>query len=229
MKSVNKKSLVFFHGWGFDSSVFKSFAEKLSDRYEIILIDIKKYELEHISKNALPQIPCGSVLIGWSLGGLLGVRLADLYPELFSKIILLNTNPCFVEKDNWPGVRPEVFEKFESDLIINPKKLLTRFAFLQFKGIEKYLKFPQNDLEVEILKQGLTYLKQENILDIVKKYNKNLLMVFGKDDNLVPVGIAEKIELFKNNSIKIKILENATHAPFLTQPEILSECFDEFI
>lgn len=228
MKNLNKINMVFFHGWGFDSEVFKFFSEKLNNKYEAILIDLKKYDLDYIARNILPDIPDQAVLIGWSLGGLLGVKLADLSPHKFSKIILLNTNPCFVENNNWPGVKSEIFEKFERDLDINPKKLLNKFAMLQFKGIEKYLKFPQNDLEVEVLRQGLKYLKQENIIDNLKKYNKNLLMIFSTNDNLVPVEVSEKIKLL-NNSIKIKLLEGATHAPFLTQPEKLMECFDEFI
>jgi len=193
-------------GWGFSAAILQPLAERLKNNYEVSLVELDD------DKNILAQLPSRAVLIGWSLGGLLAIKLAHQYPDRFPKVITIATNPCFIANHNWPGVSPENFMVFEKKLENNPEKLLREFALLQvgrhsYSAIEKFMIDRK-------LKSGLDMLKKTDHRELLKDFSKPLLFILGGDDKLVPSEIGEKIKLL-NSRIKINIIKQAGHMPFL--------------
>ena len=77
------EDLVLLHGWGFSGSVFDKFIEKYKNSFRITTIDLpghgKSKSLDSISswsKEIAKIIPKNSILIGWSLGGLIAIEIA---------------------------------------------------------------------------------------------------------------------------------------------------------
>ena len=63
------------------------------------------------------QIRQPSLMVGWSLCGLVTLQLAQRYPEKLSGLFQVATNPKFVQSDSWQaGVVMNVFEQFAESL-----------------------------------------------------------------------------------------------------------------
>ncbi len=86
------KDLVLIHGWGISGNVWESVADKLSNQYRVTIVDLPgygrsaKYHLEHYSLSAVANklaevIPPQSIVMGWSLGGMIAMKLALNHAE----------------------------------------------------------------------------------------------------------------------------------------------------
>ncbi|AAM73065.1 MAG TPA: 2-succinyl-6-hydroxy-2,4-cyclohexadiene-1-carboxylate synthase [Chlorobaculum sp.] len=102
--------IVFLHGFLGSGSDWLSFARKLENRFCSILVDLPGHGEAGIPADGDPKLffmqtvealksnirrlraePC--VLVGYSMGGRIGLALALLYPELFSKAIIVSSSP----------------------------------------------------------------------------------------------------------------------------------------
>lgn len=102
--------IVFLHGFLGSGSDWLSFARKLENRFCSILVDLpghgeagipadgdpKQFFMQTVEalKSEIRRLraePC--VLVGYSMGGRIGLALALRYPELFSKAIIVSSSP----------------------------------------------------------------------------------------------------------------------------------------
>ena len=56
------------------------------------------------------------ILCGYSTGGLIAIKIANLVPDILSKIILINSTPKFLSDDNWHGIKLDDFSRLEKKL-----------------------------------------------------------------------------------------------------------------
>jgi len=155
------QTLVFIHGWGLNSGVWQPLAEKLSEHYQVITIDLpgfglntentlEEYTLAKVSEQIAHTINTPAVYIGWSLGGLVATNIAINYPEKVQGLITIASSPCFEEKvleekalgvtnvdetlNNWPGIKANVLTLFHQQLGDNIQKTLDGFLKIQAMG-----------------------------------------------------------------------------------------------
>ncbi len=102
--------IVFLHGFLGSGSDWLSFARKLEDRFCSVLVDLPGHGEATIPVDGDPERffmqtvealageirrvssePC--VLVGYSMGGRIGLALALHYPELFSKAVIVSSSP----------------------------------------------------------------------------------------------------------------------------------------
>lgn len=167
-------------------------------------------------------IPENSVLLGWSLGGMLAVHLAAKYPQKIQSLITLATNAQFVADDDWPaGLSHNLFDGFQRLVNNSPKKSLPYFNKLVVKNdsnSQKQLKFlaycneayGEVELSKEHLSSGLDLLQSINNQDKYREIGCPTLHVFGESDELVPAIAAESIQQL-NSQHKVVSIENAGH------------------
>ena len=78
-------SLVLLHGWAFNSDIFLSLINKYKNNYRITVIDLPGHgrspdiegDIETWCNEIIKLIPEKSILLGWSLGGLLSIFIAN--------------------------------------------------------------------------------------------------------------------------------------------------------
>jgi pimeloyl-[acyl-carrier protein] methyl ester esterase len=150
------QTLVFIHGWGLNSGVWQPLAEKLSEHYQVITIDLpgfglntentlEEYTLAKVSAQIANTISTPAVYIGWSLGGLVATNIAINHPEKTQGLITIASSPCFEEKvldetngdeklNNWPGIKANVLTLFHQQLGDNIQKTLDGFLKIQAMG-----------------------------------------------------------------------------------------------
>jgi pimeloyl-ACP methyl ester carboxylesterase len=99
------RTLLFTHGLGCDRSFMAPQVGYFSDRYRIINVDLRGHgESDKPQQDYHPDVQADDlarlctklgitrpVLVGHSLGGVVGLRLAHLYPELLSGLIALDS------------------------------------------------------------------------------------------------------------------------------------------
>jgi pimeloyl-[acyl-carrier protein] methyl ester esterase len=93
---------------------------------------------------------------------------------------------------------------------------------LQLQGSPTFLKetkrlFSSKD-PADNLKISLNLLKISDLRDILKNLTCSVTAILSDNDALIPVEIGEKMQALQPN-LELTILKNATHIPFITQPE----------
>lgn len=211
---MKKTNIVLLPGWGFSAKILRPLADVLESKYQVSLRELDN----------LTDLPSQAILIGWSLGGLCAIKLAHQYPDRFTKVIAIATNPCFIAQPDWPGVSSENFAAFEKKLENNPEKLLREFALLQVKkqdyaAIKKFMSNPPLP-KLELLKQDLR--------ELLKDFHNPLLFILSNDDKLVSSDIGQKIKDL-NPSIKINLIQEAGHMPFLSRLDETMASIHDFL
>ncbi len=209
--------------------------------------NISANNMDDIVSLITPNIPDEAHLIGWSLGGLIAQAIAEeAYKSHFDKIkslTLVASSPKFSQSDDWEhAISTEVLNNFSKNLQDDIEGTLKRFVALQFMGIKDSKAF-QKALINEILadtnyksgkkgggglknKQNNTCFDALNLgLDILMhadyRNNRHTIpqhWILADRDRLIPPLVIKDLKLLRAND-QITLLDNAGHAPFMTQPE----------
>jgi pimeloyl-[acyl-carrier protein] methyl ester esterase len=239
--------LVLIHGWAMHTGIWRTFAKQLAQHYQVICVDLPghghseklpDFTLETISNHLqkiLPPTACS--LIGWSLGGSVALDLASRFPERVNNVILIGSNPCFVNKPTWAGMKLLVLEKFAADLTADCHGTLLRFLSLQVNGLQDYkvvLKELKTALlacqapEKDVLQGGLVILQQQDLRPQLARLHCPVQVILGSHDTLVPVAVGEQMQSL-NSHLRLNIINKAAHVPFLSHPRQLINILQDFM
>jgi len=234
------------HGWGMNSAIFEPVLPLLSETFEVIRVDLpghgRSSELQghnldqqlDILAEALPP----STLAGWSMGGLLALGLVQRWPEKFSRLVLLSSNPCFVQRTGWScAVERKVFEEFSSALIADWQVTIKRFIGLQLHGIPQArdlirqvagLLVKGGRPDPQALRFGLKLLLEFDARAELATIQQPVMAILGARDQLVPKCLAREFPLI-NPQIRVECLAQSAHAPFVSHPESIAQLLRGFI
>lgn len=246
--SGTEPALVLLHGWGSNGAVWDRLLPHLQGLPVLRLnlpgfdvsqtssdeplqpLDNKLWQTEALLEALAEVIPTGSVVMGWSLGGMLAVALAERYPSLCQGVISIAANAQFVATLTWPEAMPKAdFEGFFHGFAANPTLARKRFCGLQARGDihEKALlqqlradvpRLPSNDSWLHAL-QCLAAIDNRDALPGLACPG---LHFFGEQDALVPVAAARRLQSSLPASQTVEILLNTAHAPHITLPEVVA-------
>ncbi len=231
-----KQPLVLLHGWGLNAQVWESVIAPLSSHFTLILIDLPGYgrsqsygplSLEDMAEIVAAQIPDESIVLGWSLGGLVATRLALDYQQKVKQLILVGSSPRFSEEVEWPGISAQVLENFQQQLIANFQRTIERFLALQTLGTPqasqntKMLKnaiVAQPQASLEVLNQGLRILQYCDLRSELSYLTVPVLRIYGALDSLVPRGSISYVDDLWPKSHSF-LIQHAAHAPFISHTD----------
>lgn len=219
------KDLVILHGWKQDVSSFWGVVDSLKQDFKIWLIDLpgfgrsdkpdKPLTLDDFAKTVKEFIETQQIkkpiLLGHSLGGNIGLKIALKYPSLLDKLILENSS----------GIRPKrpIYRNLIAPLVkminhIVPNlfglKERFRYSFYKYLGSDYYGSGELRKTLVNILKEDLS--------DEISKINTGTLIIWGEKDNQTPLDQAKKIYQSIIPS-RIEIFENVGHLPHQEDPD----------
>lgn len=239
--------LILIHGWAMHTGIWRTFAKQLAQYYQVICVDLpghgrseklSEFTLENISNQLQKILPVSAcTLVGWSLGGAVGLDLASRFPERVKNLVVIGSNPCFVTTPTWVGMKQATLEKFTTDLTTDCRGTLLRFLSLQVKGLQDYkvvlkeLKAALHDCEaptVETLRGGLEVLQQQDLRPQLAKLHCPAQVILGSHDTLVPVAVGEQM-LSLNPCLRLSIINRAGHVPFLSHQTELIAVLKEFM
>lgn len=251
------KELVLLPGFGFHSTVFQKLILKLSHNLNlrITLIDLPGFgntsvintvqmkrpsinlALAVMAEEILKRAPQKAVWLGWSLGGLITLWLARMYPEYIERFITIGTTPKFIEDEEWQGVSHNTFQVFQQNLEKNPQKTLKTFLSLQGFGKEQEtIQYLEKHIcinsiaslqNIQSLKTGLEILEKTDLRKEISKIHCSGLCMFGEKDQLVPMAIANNLQMLAPQ-IKTSIILNQGHGSFLFDPKHVLDEIENF-
>lgn len=229
--------LLLIHGWGMSGKIWEVIEVELSKYYRLYIVDLpgmglsedmEDYSITNIVKQLNIEVPGRISILGWSLGGLIALKYYKCYPELVTKLFLISTTPCFVNKEGWNnGVDDSVLDNFCKQLIQSWEKTLNQFFVIQLLGLDKkkemmkFLerKFINNSMpKIHSLRSALQILKDTDLRDSLDSIDVPTVIIAGEKDKLTPIGASIYMQTKIKNST-IKILKNSAHIPFLSHPQ----------
>lgn len=230
------EDLVLLHGWGMSSRFMQPFAERLSERFRVTLIDLPGHGrsglladggIASVAMAVLARAPARAHWVGWSLGGLIALQAAVLAPTAVRSLCFLAGSPRFVAATDWPGVEEAVLNRFASDLHRDYGRTIERFLALQLHGMKDerpLLKALRETLAGQAkpteagLAAGLAMLRGTDLRRAVSALHCPLLMLLGRRDRLIPAAVGPAV-LALNRGAAVATLEDAAHIPFWTHPD----------
>lgn len=221
-------------GWGFGPAVLEPLREALRAQAPALQVQVLPLPASDASDTWLEQlddqIPPGSWLVGWSLGGMLATQLAARRGAGCPGLITLASNACFRTRSDWPTAMPgEVFDTFCQAFDLGPEETLRRFSMLCSRGaadprtLARQLQVVTDALPSGVLGAGLALLARLDGRPALKAFEGLQLHLFGEGDALVPVAAAEALARLLPQA-RIEVLAGASHALPLERPDEMAAC-----
>jgi pimeloyl-[acyl-carrier protein] methyl ester esterase len=234
--------LVLLHGFGLHSGVWDLVRPTLARDWTTWCVDLPGHGqspwepgldgLDALAARIAAVLPPDAMLLGWSLGGQLAIRLAERYPERVSGLVLVATTPRFVIGDGWPhGVAQPLLEEFRERLDDDFRGLLRDFLTLQVRGDEhavaalRHLRgtlFRHGAPAPAALALGLTVLATVDLRTTLPGVHQPALVISGERDRLTPPAAGRYLADALPDARYLE-LARCGHAPFLSHPRAFIE------
>jgi len=230
--------LALLHGWAMHSGVFAQLWPSLAENYRVHLIDLPGHgrsefqpcigELQALADCVQEHVPQKALLLGWSLGGLIALKLAQQLP--LRAMVLVSSTPRFVAAEAWLNGMPQaVFAQFFARLQTNVEVTVQDFLSLQVRGdshATQTLRALQQALlahpgDHRALQLGLQILRDADERAALPNIEVPTLVISGEYDRIThPKACASLVASMPN--AKLNEIKRAGHAPFISHR-------DEFI
>jgi len=222
-------TLVLLHGWGAGGSVWGRQVEAFSkEGVTVMAPTFPVWEARWLS-GYLKELPLAeTLLVGWSLGGMLLLEALAETPDAPAGLILVATPASFCQRPDYPWGQPRsVVRAMRRALREDSRQVLADFATRCLSPEEEgfredtlgEFRFRDNGAD---LAAGLDYLLDTDLRPRLSRAPAGVLLVQGDQDGIVPPKQANVLRQYLNNARVVK-LNSAGHAPFLTQADAFNE------
>lgn len=238
--------LALVHGWGMNARVFDTLADLLNADFEVRTLNLPGHggrdafphnTLQTWADDLAQQLPAGSTLLGWSLGGQVAMRAALDHPRHITRLILLASTPKFVVAEDWErGMAHADLQAFGAALIADPQATLRRFLSLQTRGMAdqktllqqlRQTLFAAPPTHADALSSGLAMLHHTDLRAEVPQLIQPTLVVHGGLDTLTPASAGAWLAETLPHAQHLE-LARAAHAPHLSHGEALAAAIGRF-
>ncbi len=237
-------NLVLIHGWGCDSRTWQPLLESLQKIASVTLIDLPgfgasaplpEFSLDAVLEQIATQLPAKSVVMGWSLGGMLAVQLAARFSDRIDAVITLAANLKFVASPDYPMAMPRAINRqFNQGFAQDPQATLKLFGGLLAQGDaneRSLLKQLRRNEIGDVTDNWLQALQLLSVLDNREAFaqlRQPGLHLFAEKDALVPVAAAVGLQDI-NPQQETLILESTAHALHWSQPQLVVDAISRFL
>lgn len=238
-------AIVFLHGWGFDSRIWRATADAMADAFTVVCIDLPGYggsrgvpvlSFDDTVTAVLRQVPGHATLIGWSLGGMLALACARREPARIGRLVLVATTPSFVRRAGWPhGMPVQMLADFKASARADLAGLRQHFAGLinhgdrNARALTRHFKqmVDADEPVAEALMTGLDWLSDVDLRDALSATIVPTMLAHGERDPLIPIAgawaMAERIP-----QARLESFDGVAHAPFFGDPTRFAHCLRGF-
>ena len=233
-KGSNSAPMVLLHGlfgalsnWDTVFPLFAKYSNPISlslpiisgHRSEVKVKALAAYtELFVRRRNIQPAILCGN-----SLGGHVALRLTLASPHLVDCMILSGASGLYEHSVDSLPVRPgEKFIREHMARVFHSPKFITDEAVDEIHTI---IKSRMNTLN---LIHAARSAKKDNLQSVLKNISVPTLLLWGEDDEVTTMTVAETFHKHIPNS-ELKTIKNCGHAPMIEHPEWFAEQVQQFL
>ncbi len=229
------RQILCLSGWGQKSDSLEFiFNDKIFDPFSVSSLDYSRFgDVEKFFDDVRAQNLNPEILVGWSLGGQLAVRLIEK-KILKPKLLILIAPPFQLLKDErvHAGMGLEAFKKFRGDFANAPDKTLKQFSILTAMNDRNASDIARNldvnDHNFAQLVYWLDELAGFSCFDVDFSNMPRTLYFHGAGDMIVHVSQAEYFKQRIKN-LHATIFMNCGHAPQLNDTPTLRRIINEEI
>lgn len=241
----NGDNIVLLHGWAMHGGVFTDIANALAQHYRVHNIDLPGHgqstadndliSIERIADHLLPYVPAQSVVLGWSLGGQVAMKLATR--TSLRALILVSATPKFVADSSWShGMSPAVFAQFFAKLHENIESTVQDFLSLQVRGDvhamqtlktlrEKLMQYPANTITLD---HSLAMLRDTDLRPLLPSISIPTLLIAGEHDRITHPRATQAMTSLLPNARYAEI-KRAGHAGFISHRDEFVQVLNDFL
>ena len=219
--------ILIMHGWEANIPAMLPVHNILKDKFKVYTIDFPGfgespeppetwgvYEYADYIKKFIDRLNIDKItLIGHSFGGRISIILANKYPELVDRMVLIDA----------AGIIPKRSMKYYFKVYSFKflRKIYNTFFFWMDKDkrMKKfYTKFGSQDYKdaSEKMRKILVKVVNEDLKPLLKGIKASTLLIWGRNDTATPVYMGEIMEREIEDS-GLVILENAGHFSYIDQ------------
>jgi pimeloyl-ACP methyl ester carboxylesterase len=173
----------------------------------------------------------GAPMVGASFGGWIAAEIAALYPERVTKLVLVDAVGIWI--DDTPirelfGTQPAELAPL---LFYDQEHPIAAFmrAFDPKIPLPEELLLPQLKAMEATAKVGWNpYLHDPKLEQRLHRVTAATLVVWGKQDGLVPLAYAEKWKRLVKGA-RVEVIDRCGHSPAIEQPAALAEIVTRFL
>jgi pimeloyl-ACP methyl ester carboxylesterase len=247
--------LLFLHGWSSNWQIFLLNIAAFMETHRCLAVDLPGFgasdmPADDISINGYAkcvdavcdQLGVETVsVVGNSMGGFIGAELALSYDTRVERLVLVSAaglstehlaqTPAVVLARLTTAGLP-LTQRFESYVVRRPR--LRRAAMQWVLRYPERLSVPlTQELVLSFGKPGfvpaLKALLQYSYRDRLAAMEMPVLIVWGRNDLLVPVGDAERYRRLIGDNARVEIFEDTGHAPMIERPSRFNSLLREFV
>lgn len=244
--------LLLVHGFMASSYCFKGIIEDLSKNNTVYAVDVPGFGFSDKSlgvdyrRSSLANIVYEFMksegikkfdLLGHSMGGEISIHMAINYPESINKLILVSSAGCQDIKvmPNWVVEIPKLCNFLIKNIFMTyyVQKISFEATVIDRKKYDKdifYTIFSTSKLNMppKTLRKLTEQSDDCNVLPKLRFIKNKTLIIWGEEDNVVPVKLAYKIRELMSDS-KLVVMKNCKHNPYIEKPGEFLEILKGFI
>ena len=215
-------TLVLVHGWAASSRIWQRQRQHFGASLELLTPDLPAWETGWLCDYLRPLPLDQTVLVGWSLGGMLAGEALARIGSVPRHLVLVGVAASFCRRPDFTGgVAPALVRARRRQLCSDPAQVVQEFAQLCLApgeenfGQELLSLWPPPEVP-EFLAAGLDYLLAQDLRPYLGRLTGNVTIVHGDADRVTPVAQAYYLKE-QMPGARLEIFPDAGHLPFLTQ------------
>ncbi len=245
------RPLVLLHGWAMSAAVFSEIAVLLGDGFRLLIPDLPGHGASSPSpQNGLADIAADLAcwlaaveknpvaLVGWSLGGMLGLEIARQEKVPVKRLVLIGTTPRFTTSSDWLFGLPlaqvralarNLERRFEATLAdffalafagekINAERLRTIRNFAV-----KRSPLPDRTVALSLLNM----LADQDQRNVLSEIHQPTLVLHGELDQITPASAGRSLAERLPQGTYVEF-PGVGHGPFLSRPQEAVAIIREF-
>lgn len=232
--------ILILHGWNLSAAKFVNLQQELQKKgYEVYSVDLPgfgttdkpnrslflsdyiEYVKDFLIKKRINKI----ILIGHSFGGRISIKLAAQNPKLLKALILSGApglNPVPAVKIRFFLILAKLGKRiFSLPVLSSAKEIFRKFLYKLAKAGDYY---STNDNMLGTFQNTV----KESLIPYLSQINTPTLLLWGEEDRMVPVEIAEKMNKIIKNS-KFVVINKARHGVPWTHPKEFTDEVEKFL
>jgi pimeloyl-ACP methyl ester carboxylesterase len=164
-----------------------------------------------------------AALCGNSLGGHVAMRLCLANPQLVDCLILSGTSGLYEHSVDSLPVRPD--RKFIRE---HMSRVFYNQQFVTEEGIDDIKQILSRRMNMLNIIHAARSAKKDNLLDLLKNIEVPTLLLWGEDDTITTMDVAEQFHKHIKNS-QLVTIKKCGHAPMIEYPEWFAEQVKVFL
>lgn len=240
--------LVLLHGWAMSSAVFAGVGAALGDSWRVLAPDLRghgvsspgaSYDLDAFCADLSEWFEALQLhqvaLLGWSLGGMVALRLATQLKHRIDRLVLVSTSPRFVTGADWVAGLPDGQVRILARSFQRQQERAWNDFFQQQFVQDETTPAQIEAWAAQVVRPdpgaalgGLATLQCVDLRQELTGIEQRALIIHGADDPIIPVGAGQYLAAVLPHSEMLEIPATG-HVPFLSRPELCQGRIREFL